>query len=27
LLARDVDPKPWAKDKIEHVAGKPVYSV
>jgi phthalate 4,5-dioxygenase len=27
LLACDEDPKPWAKDKIEHVAGKPVYSV
>jgi hypothetical protein len=27
LLPKAQDPKPWAKDKIEHVAGKPVYSV
>ena len=27
LLPRDQDPKPWAKDKIEHVQGKPVYSL
>lgn len=27
LLPRELDPKPWAKDKIEHVQGKPVYSV
>ena len=27
LLPKEQDPKPWAKDKIEHVAGKPVYSV
>ena len=27
LLPRDQDPKPWGKDKIEHVQGKPVYSL
>ncbi len=27
LLPKTQDPKPWAKDKIEHVAGKPVYSI
>ena len=27
LLPTAQDPKPWAKDKIEHVAGKPVYSI
>ncbi len=27
LLPRDQDPKPWAKDKIEDVLGKPVYSI
>ena len=27
LLPKAQDPKPWAKDKIEHVAGKPVYSI
>ena len=27
LLPRTQDPKVWAKDKIEQVAGKPVYSV
>ena len=27
LLPKGQDPKPWAKDKIQHVAGKPVYSL
>ncbi len=27
LLPTTQDPKPWAKDKIEHVAGKAVFSV
>ena len=27
LLPKTQDPKPWAKDKIEHVKGKPVYSL
>jgi phthalate 4,5-dioxygenase len=27
LLATSQDPKAWGKEKIEHVAGKPVYSV
>ena len=27
LLPKSEDPKPWAKDKIEHVRGKPVYSL
>ena len=27
LLPKTEDPKPWAKDKIEHVKGKPVYSL
>ena len=27
LLPRGEDPKPWAKDKIEQVKGKPVYSL
>ena len=27
LLPKNEDPKPWAKDKIQHVQGKPVYSI
>jgi hypothetical protein len=27
LLPRDQDPKPWARDKIQQVRGKPVYSL
>ncbi len=27
LLPKDEDPKPWARDKIQHVKGKPVYSL
>ena len=27
LLPRGEDPKPWAKDRIQDVAGKPVYSL
>ena len=27
LLPRDQDPKPWGKERIEHVKGKPVYSL
>ena len=27
LLPIGIDPKPWAKDKIQQVAGKPVYSI
>ena len=27
LLPKDQDPKPWARDKIQRVRGKPVYSL
>ena len=27
LLPRDQDPKPWGKEKIENVKGKPVHSL
>ena len=27
LLPKGEDPKPWARDKIQHVRGKPVYSL
>jgi phthalate 4,5-dioxygenase len=27
ILPKTVDPKPWAKDKIENVTGKPIYSI
>jgi hypothetical protein len=27
MLPKGQDPKPWAKDKLENVAGKPIYSI
>ncbi len=27
MLPKELDPKPWARDKIENVAGKPIYSI
>jgi hypothetical protein len=27
LLPKGQDPKPWARDKIRHVRGKPIYSL
>jgi hypothetical protein len=27
LLPKGQDPKPWARDKIQQVKGKPVYSL